>query len=139
LRRRNMQALILWDARLLPKGDRDRTDPPVGNEVKRVDEFTDLASATFWIGWKADQYAKNVSLTIMAHGNDTLQDKQIWSPGGSGLQFCRQGITLASRHMFDPIKGKIKKIELRACAAAYITAGFEGREGDGNFLCYQLA
>jgi hypothetical protein len=72
-RRKNMQALILWDARLLPKEQRDSTDPPVGNEVKRVDEFTDLASAIFWIGWKADQYAKNVSLIIMAHGNDTLR------------------------------------------------------------------
>jgi len=138
-----MQALILWDARLLPKEQRDTTDPPVGNEVKRVDEFTDLASAIFWIGWKADQYAKNVSLIIMAHGQDTLKrieaGQKIWSPGGSGLIFCRQGITLTTLPMFEPIKGKVKKIELRACAAAYITAGFEGGAGDGNLLCYKLA
>jgi len=63
----------------------------------------------------------------------------VYSQGGGGIQFCRDGILLGTIHQFEKLKGKVKLIEILGCGAAYITPGFEGRDGDGNLLCYRLA
>jgi hypothetical protein len=63
----------------------------------------------------------------------------VYSQGGGGIQFCREWITLGTIHKFGALRGKLKLIEILGCGAAYITPGFEGRDGDGNLLCYRLA
>jgi hypothetical protein len=132
------RALIVWDRRLLGV-------QPAGNEVVAVDQWTSIDQIIHWIGWKSDQYRGDVVLRVLAHGFhfDTGRagpdGKHVFSPGGGGIQVGREGITLSTVQKFAALRGKLRKIELLGCAAAYITPGFEGREGDGNFLCYRLA
>ena len=52
-----MQDLIVWDARLIGT-------PPAGNEVVRVDRWTDLDQMIFWAGWKPGQYGGDVSRSL---------------------------------------------------------------------------
>jgi hypothetical protein len=63
----------------------------------------------------------------------------VYSQGGNGIQCCQEGILLSTISKFGVLRGKLKKIEILGCGAAYITPGCEGREGDGNLLCYRLA
>jgi hypothetical protein len=78
---KNVQELILWDARLLPYHPNffqvnwwgknvfnAGNEPPVGNEKKMVGESTSLDEAINWIVAKSGQYGGDVSLKIMAHG-----------------------------------------------------------------------
>jgi hypothetical protein len=148
---KNMQELILWDARLLPyHPDFWQTDllgnagnrPPVGNETKMVGESTSLDVAINWIVAKSRQYGGDVWLKIMAHGFEPV----VGSQGGGGIIFCREWIRLSTIPRFVALSnrpnlpiGKVKKIEILGCGAAYINRGYEGRDGDGNLLCYRLA
>ncbi len=113
----------------------------------RVDRWTDLDQMIFWAGWKSGQYGGDVVLKILAHGIESVTDyvgplinlQPVSSQGGGGIQVCREGIRLSTIHKFGKIWGKLRMIQLLGCAAAYITPGFEGHEGDGNLLCYRLA
>jgi len=75
----------------------------------------------------------------LATGFQTRRESTSFSQGGSGVQFCKENITLGTVARFAPLRGLLKGIDLLACGAAYITPGFEGREGDGNLLCCRLA
>ena len=68
-----------------------------------------------------------------------VQRRRIDSQGGWGLVFCAEGLILETLKEFRPWYGKVKQIDILGCGAAYITPGREGKHGDGNFLCYQLA
>ena len=46
---------------------------------------------------------------------------------------------MATIGKFAPLQGKLKRIDILGCGAAYITPGREGHDGDGNLLCYRLA
>lgn len=136
-----MQELIIRDVRLAGPG-------PQGNEVLEVDENTPLDWPITWTALKSKEYGGDVSLKIMAHGYETRtgflagsrnEPLAVYSQGGSGIQFCREGISLGTIRKFEALRGKVKKIEILGCGAAYITPGWEGREGDGNLLCYRLA
>jgi hypothetical protein len=147
---KNMQELILWDARLLPYHPNfwqtnifanAENRPPAGNETKMVGESTSLAETINWLVARSRQYGGDVSLTILAHGFEPGG-----SQGGGGIIFCREWIRLSTIEKFGALSnrpnlpiGKVKKIEIRGCGAAYINRGYEGRDGDGNLLCYRLA
>ena len=136
-----MQDLIIRDVRL--EGPR-----PAGNEVLEVAEDTPLDWPIRWLVTKSAAYGGNVRLKIMAHGagfysaatvgNYGFQHPQ-YSQGGAGIQFCKEGIRLSTLSKFWPLRGKLKQIEILGCGAAYITPGYEGKEGDGNLLCFRLA
>jgi hypothetical protein len=147
-----MQELIIRDVRL--KGGK-----PKGTEVLEVDEDTPISWPILWTKTKSDFYDGAVYLRIAAHGFETLEKivdpvewamrernsrnaddcQMIFSQGGSGIQFCKENITLSTLSKFSPLKGLLRGIDLLACGAAYITPGFEDKDGDGNLLCYRLA
>jgi hypothetical protein len=136
-----MQDLIIRDVRL--EGAR-----PAGNEVLEVDANTPLDWPISWLLSKSTAYGGDVRARIMAHGigfysaatvgNYGVSHPQ-YSQGGAGIQFCKQGIRLATLDKFVPLRGKLPRIDILGCGAAYITPGLENREGDGNLLCYRLA
>jgi hypothetical protein len=136
-----MQDLIIRDVRL--EGSR-----PPGKEVLEVDANTPLDWPVLWTSSKSSLYRGDVCLKIMAHGFETRtgflagsrgNTLAVYSQGGAGVQFCKEGITLGTLGKFSVLRGKVKKIEIYGCGAAYITPGCEGREGDGNVLCSRLA
>jgi hypothetical protein len=139
-----MQDLIIRDTRL--EGAR-----PAGNEVLEVNSRTPLDQALGWVSNKADQYNRDVRVRILCHGAgvplyvrqlDVLYgpDKQVvFSQGGLGLVFCEDGVALNNVHEFRLWRDKVKKIDILGCGAAYITPGYEGKNGDGNLLCMRLA
>lgn len=141
-----MQELIIRDVRL--EGGK-----PKGNEVLEVDANTPLDWPLLWTKGKSKDYGGDVYLRIAAHGYETAVMDHLplasgsqsriesvhQSQGGSGIQFCKENITLSTLAKFSLLNGLLKGIDLLACGAAYITPGFEGREGDGNLLCYRLA
>lgn len=144
-----MEELIVRDVRLLG-------GKPVGKDVLEVDERTPIDWPVAWIKSKSESsgYKGNVYLRIAAHGYDTKMSgpplwgeirrgiptpTSTWSQGGSGLQFCKENLRLATLPRFAALRGLLKGIDLLACGAAYITPGFEGKDGDGNVLCSRLA
>jgi hypothetical protein len=141
-----MQELIVRDVRLL--GGRPR-----GTEVLEVDDATPIDWPVLWTKTKSDLYKGDVYLRIAAHGYETAVMDHLplatgtttrvesvsYSQGGAGVQFCKENLTLTTLTRFSPLRGLLKGIDLLACGAAYITPGFEGREGDGNVLCSRLA
>ena len=154
-----MQELIIRDVRL-------QGGMPVGRYVLEVDENTPIEWPISWASAQAMRpgLAGDVALKIMAHGFEQkiganpMDANVVWglggnvrsapppqpamgiySQGGAGIQFCRDNIRLATLSRFAPLCGLLKGIDLMACGAAYITPGFEGKDGDGNLLCYRLA
>jgi hypothetical protein len=141
-----MQELIIRDVRL-------QGGKPRGTEVLEVDENTPLDWPVLWTKGKSDAYGGDAYLRIAAHGYETAVmdhlplatgfQKRVesvsYSQGGSGIQFCKENITLSTLSRFSLLRGLLKGIDLLACGAAYITPGFEGKEGDGNLLCSRLA
>ena len=141
-----MQELIIRDVRL--EGVRPR-----GKEVLEVDANTPIDWPVLWTKTRSDAYGGDVYLRIAAHGYETAVMDHLplatgfrtqvesvsQSQGGSGVQFCKENIVLGTLARFTPLRGVLKGIDLLACGAAYITPGFEGREGDGNILCSRLA
>jgi hypothetical protein len=140
-----MQDLIIRDVRLT--GAR-----PEGNEVLEVDSRTPLDRPIGWVSYKAEAYKGDVRVQILCHGAgvplyvrqraDVLwgPDKEwVFSQGGLGLIFCEEGVKLDNVHEFRLWRDKVKKIDIMGCGAAYITPGYEGRDGDGNLLCMRFA
>jgi hypothetical protein len=147
-----MQDLIIRDVRLLG-------GTPAGKEVLEVFPNSPIDWPVRWAVARSAAYGGNVCLKILAHGfeqrtsYDPLAGENFtyaggfkrpvqiagYSQGGAGIQFCKENIRLGTLDKFSPLNGKIKAIDLMACGAAYITPGFEGKDGDGNFLCYRLA
>lgn len=141
-----MQELIIRDVRLLG-------GKPRGNEVLEVDENTPIDWPVAWTKSRSEAYGGDVYLRIAAHGFETAVANHLplatgsrtvaesisYSQGGGGILFCRENITLGTLNRFGLIHALLKGIDLLACGAAYITPGFEGREGDGNVLCSRLA
>lgn len=141
-----MQELIIRDVRL-------QGGKPRGTEVLEVDEDTPIDWPVLWAKTKSDKYGGDVYLRIAAHGYETTVMNHVplatglqtrvesvsYSQGGAGIQFCKENITLGTLSRFTPVRGLLKGIDLLACGAAYITPGFEGKEGDGNLLCCRLA
>ncbi|MGH9663064.1 MAG: hypothetical protein ACRD9L_01400 [Bryobacteraceae bacterium] len=140
-----MQDLIIRDVRLV--GPR-----PAGDEVLEVDERTPLSWPLAWVVDKSAKYGGDVRVRIMGHGaGPVLYSRQLpdvmfganeeaaVSPGGCGMYFCAECLSLKTVDQFNRWRGKVKNIDLVGCAVAYITAGYEGKSGDGNFLCMKLA
>ena len=141
-----MQELIIRDVRL--EGGKPR-----GNKVLEVDANTPIDWPVAWTKSKSEAYGGDVYLRIAAHGyepavtnhlplatgSQTIVESIRYSQGGGGVMFCREDITLRTLNRFGQLHGLLKGIDLLACGAAYITRGYEGREGDGNMLCYRLA
>jgi hypothetical protein len=109
-------------------------EKPKGDKVLEVDQNTPLNWPVLWLSDISKDNGGDVYLKIMAHGIETKT-----SQGGYGIWFCKEGINLTTLEQLKPLFGKVKKIDLLACGAAYITPGCEGKEGDGNLLCYRLA
>ncbi len=141
-----MQELIIRDVRLAG-------GKPVGKEVLEVDPNTPIDWPVAWARQRSDAYGGDVYLKILAHGwepqlpgsatrayrSGIVTQTPMYSQGGGGIMFCKEDIRLATLHHFAPLRGKLQGIDLLACGAAYITPGLEGRDGDGNLLCYRLA
>jgi len=126
-----MKDLIVRDVRL-------HGWKPQGANVLEVNFDTPLSWPLFWALRKSELYHHDVCLRIMAHGY-TVATPSGQSQGGGGIEFCREGINLDTIHLFRKLKHKLKRLEFYACGAAYITPGCEGKNGDGNYLCYRLA
>lgn len=45
------------------------------------------------------------------------------SPGGAGMQVCRENLTLDTVGYFKAWAGKVKRIDMLGCGIAYITPG----------------
>ena len=136
-----MQDLIIRDMRL--EGAR-----PSGTEVLEVDKNTPLDWPIRWLANKSVEYGGDVRARIMAHGAGFYVASTAgsygnrnpkYSQGGAGIQFCKQGINLATLPRFAALKGRVPRIDILGCGAAYITPGHAGKDGDGNLLCYRLA
>ncbi|MCC6368849.1 MAG: hypothetical protein IT165_35455 [Bryobacterales bacterium] len=139
-----MQDIIIRDVRLLGW-------KPAGKEVLEVNFDTPIEWPINWAADKSDTYKGDVRIRIMAHGFETYvrtegsdangmcTEKNIYSQGGAGIQFCKENITISTISRFAKWKGKVKAIELLSCGAAYITPGKEGKQGDGNYFCYRFA
>jgi hypothetical protein len=140
-----MQDLIIRDVRLL--GPR-----PAGNEVLEVDEWTPITWPIAWVLARSANYGGDVRVRIMGHGAGPVlyvsqvpdvmagkNEEAVVSPGGSGMSFCAECLSLKTVDEFSRWRGKVKNIDLIGCGVAYITPGYEGKIGDGNFLCMKLA
>jgi hypothetical protein len=135
-----MPEMIIRDVRV--EGPR-----PKGNLVLEVAGNTPLSWPLLWVASEAGNEGNSL-LKIIAHGLGIYVASlagnygarvPVVSQGGSGLKFCREGITLATLPQFSAWRGKLRQIEILGCGAAYITPGYEGKEGDGNLLCSRLA
>jgi hypothetical protein len=128
-----MQDIIIRDVRLLGW-------KPAGKEVLEVNFDTPIEWPINWAADKADTYKGDVRIrTEGSDANGMCTEKNIYSQGGAGIQFCKENITLSTISKFSKWKGKVKTIELLSCGAAYITPGKEGKDGDGNYFCYRFA
>lgn len=132
---------------------------PKGDHVLEVNFDTPLSWPIDWAQKKAKEYKGDVHLKIMAHGTgmeieckaeeedrkaracriEERHKKCKFSQGGGGILFCREWIRPGTLHMFKPLRDKLKGIDLLACGTAYITPGYNGKRGDGNYLCYRMA
>jgi hypothetical protein len=139
------QMLIVRDVRL--EGSK-----PKGNEVLEVDADTPISWPISWIHQRAKAHnSEYVWLKILAHGYETpglplatgwsttRESTQGYSQGGSGIQFCKEGLTLHTIALFKPLFEWLDWTDIYSCGAAFITPGHEGRYGDGNILCSRLA
>jgi hypothetical protein len=139
------QILIIRDVRL-------HGVKPKGNEVLEVDENTPLKWPVAWALDRAKHYHSSyVWLKILAHGygtptlplatgySSTYASSSTVTQGGSGLQFCKEGVSLATIGAFGPLAEWLDWIDICSCGTAFITGGNEGRHGDGNVLCSRLA
>jgi hypothetical protein len=115
-------------------------EKPKGDEVLEVDQNTPLTWPVQWLVSLSDSKKGDVFLKIMAHGGgNSGAPRNVVSQGGFGIMFCREWIQVDTLWMLNPLRDKLKGVDLLSCGAAYITPGFEGKHGDGNFLCYRMA
>lgn len=82
-------------------------------------------------------------MSIMCHGyegavNDNRQQISTMDLG-FGLQFCREGLTLANVEQTERLDGLVELIILYACGPANTRPGLEGTGGDGREFCRELA
>lgn len=135
-----MLDLFVRDVRLL--GVR-----PPGDNWLDVDQNTPLDWPVLWARDKTTAHGGNVYLKILAHGMGQFLGIKIglfsnspqYSQGGNGILFCKENLKLLTLCKFAPLAGKLAGIDIMGCGAAYITRGFENRDGDGNVLCSRLA
>ena len=101
-----------------------------------VSQKVSIVEAVAWVLERSKAYGGDVRVRIMAHG---AGEDNSHSPGGVGMWFCREKLSLSTLPYFGPLRGKVKQIDLLGCGIAYINPGDEGKIGDGNLLCMRLA
>src|SRR4029450_1714730 len=72
------------------------------------------------------------AIHIMGHG---IEEEEI---GGYGVLLCKEELTNNTVHMLRPLRGKVDKIVLLACAAAHTAKGNTRLDGDGDLFCHRL-
>lgn len=112
---------------------------PRAMHLLEVNFDTPLSWPILWVTQKARELKGSIRVRLMAHGIVTPLANGKYSQGGYGMEFCKEGINLDTLSQFSAWAGLIRQIDLFSCGVAYITPGFEGKKGDGNFLCSRLA
>src|SRR5207237_7622384 len=74
-----------------------------------------------------------IDLDILCHADMATVDGVIH--GGMGLQLCLDGIRVNTAFNFQLLRGMLRLVTIRACAAAEICPTRAGLGGDGNLLC----
>jgi hypothetical protein len=130
-------SMLVHDTRL------SGTAPAIAPNIYRVNGSTLLRDALSWIATYARANKGLSQLSIMCHGYEggVYDGKAGMSTMdlGFGLQFCRDGLTLANVDQTERLEGLVEFIILYACGPAKTRGGFEGTSADGREFCRELA
>lgn len=119
------------------------TAPAIAPNTFRVNGSTPIRDALGWISSYARMNKGLTQLSIMCHGYESgVHDGRTGTSTmdlGFGLQFCREGLTLANVEQTARLDGLVELIVLYACGPARTRPGFKGTVADGSELCSELA
>jgi len=108
--------------------------PRIAANIWEVDSTVPIQHIADWSGEVARESGSLNRYVIMAHGYEDTNGH-----GGFGIVLGKEDLTLVTVSCFETLRGYVDRIILFSCAAADVAPGANHTNGDGAWLCTQLA
>ncbi|WP_128548718.1 hypothetical protein [Larkinella soli] len=138
-----MKHLDSYSRNMIVHDNRLEGNPPLGYaaNIYHVDDTTSTAHIFDWVATHASRIGGISRLYIMCHGYAGGNDFEMVSAdvGGLGLQLGRDSLTLGNVRVVAPLRNRVQRIIIYACAAADNSMARYSPAADGHRLMGELA